>query len=59
MTVYASLHCWKLMLLMIISFGCMSPTVPQSIAAMNRSLCGVSSLFWLWQLVVLLPFHDF
>ena len=39
MTVYASLHCWELMLLMIISFGCMSPTVLQSIAAMNRSLC--------------------
>ena len=38
MTVYASLHCWKLMLLMIISFGSMSPTIPQSIAAMNRSL---------------------
>ena len=40
MTLYASLHCWELMLLMIISFGCMSPTVPQSIAAMNKSLCG-------------------
>ena len=40
MTVYASLHCWELMLSMIISFGCMSPTFPQSIAAMNRSLCG-------------------
>ena len=40
MTMYASLHHWKLMLLMIISFGCMSPTVPQSIAATNRSLCG-------------------
>ena len=39
MTVYASLHCWKLMLLMIIFFGCMSPTVLQSIAATNRSLC--------------------
>ena len=38
MTVYASLHHWALMLLMIISFGCMSPTVLQSIAAMNRSL---------------------
>ena len=40
MTVYASLHCWELMLSMIISFGCTSPTIPQSIAAMNRSLCG-------------------
>ena len=40
MTVYTSLHCWELMLLMIISFGCMSPTVPQYIATMNRSLCG-------------------
>ena len=40
MTVYASLHCWELMLSMIISFGCTSPTVPQSIAVMNRSLCG-------------------
>ena len=40
MTVYASLHCWELMLSMIISFGCMSPTIPQSIAAMNRPLCG-------------------
>ena len=39
MTVYASLHCWELMLSMIISFGCMSPTVPQSVAARNRSLC--------------------
>ena len=39
MTVYTSLHHWELMLLMIISFGCMSPTVLQSIAAMNRSLC--------------------
>ena len=39
MTVYTSLHHWELML-MIISFGCMSPTVLQSIAAMNRSLCG-------------------
>ena len=39
MTVYASLHHWELMLSMIISFGCTSPTVPQSIAAMNRSLC--------------------
>ena len=28
------------MLSMIISFGCMSPTISQSIAAMNRSLCG-------------------
>ena len=43
MTVYTSLHCWELMLSMIISFGCMSPTIPQSIAAMNRSLHG--SLF--------------
>ena len=41
MTVYASLYPWKLMLLMIISFGSMSPTVLQSIAATNRSLCGV------------------
>ena len=40
MTVYTSLYCWELMLLMIISFGCTSPTVLQSIAAMNRSLCG-------------------
>ena len=40
MTVYASLHCWELMLSMIISFGCTSPTVQQSIAAMNRFLCG-------------------
>ena len=39
MTVYTSLHCWELMLSMIISFGCMSPTIPQSIAATNRSLC--------------------
>ena len=39
MTVDTSLHHWELMLSMIISFGCMSPTVPQSIAAMNRSLC--------------------
>ena len=39
MTVYTSLHCWELMLSMIISFGYMSPTVPESIAAMNRSLC--------------------
>ena len=39
MTVYTSLHCWELMLSMIISFGCTSPTIPQSIAAMNRSLC--------------------
>ena len=39
MTMYTSLHHWELMLLMIISFGCTSPTVPQSIAAMNRSLC--------------------
>ena len=39
MTVYASLHYWELMLSMIISFGCMSPTLLQSIAAMNRSLC--------------------
>ena len=40
MTMYTSLHHWELMLSMIISFGCTSPTVPQSIAAMNRSLCG-------------------
>ena len=40
MTVYASLHYWELMLSMIISFGCMSPTVLQSIAVMNRFLCG-------------------
>ena len=40
MTVYTSLHCWELMLSVIISFGCMSPTIPQSIAATNRSLCG-------------------
>ena len=40
MTMYTLLHCWELMLSMIISFGCMSPTVLQSIAAMNRSLCG-------------------
>ena len=40
MTVYTSLHCWELMLLMIISFGCTSPNVLQSIAATNRSLCG-------------------
>ena len=40
MTMYTSLHCWELMLSMIISFGCMSPTVLQSVAAMNRSLCG-------------------
>ena len=59
MTVYSSLQCWELMLSMIISFGCMSPTVLESIAAMNRSLCGFFSLFWLWQLVVLSPFHDF
>ena len=39
MTVYTSLHHWDLMLLMINSFGCTSPTVPQSIAAMNRSSC--------------------
>ena len=39
MTVYASLHHWELMLLMINSFGSISLTVPQSIAAMNRSLC--------------------
>ena len=46
MTVYVSLHHWELMLLMIISFWCMSPTVLQSTAAMNRSLCvGVFSLF--------------
>ena len=40
MTVHASLHCWELMLSMIISFGCRSPIIPQSIVAMNRSLCG-------------------
>ena len=40
MTVYASLHYWELMLSMIISFGCTSPTIPQFIATMNRSLCG-------------------
>ena len=40
MTVYALLHCWELMLPMINSFGCASPTVLESIAAMNRSLCG-------------------
>ena len=40
MTVYTSLHCWELMLSMIISFGCTSPTVLQSTAATNRSLCG-------------------
>ena len=40
MTVYTSLHCWELMLSMIISFGCTSPTIPQFIAATNRSLCG-------------------
>ena len=40
MTVYTSLHCWDLMLSMVISFGCMSTTVLQSIAAMNRSLHG-------------------
>ena len=39
MTMYASSHCWELMLLMITSFGCTSPTVLQSIAATNRSLC--------------------
>ena len=39
-TVYASLHHWELMLSMIISFGGMSPTVPQSVAVMNRYLCG-------------------
>ena len=44
LTVYTSLHCWELMLSMIISFGCMSPTIPQSIAATNRSLCGGSFL---------------
>ena len=40
MTVYTSLHHWELMLSMIISFGCTSLIVLQSIAAMNRSLCG-------------------
>ena len=40
MTMYTSLHHWELMLSMIISFGCMSLTVLQSIAATNRSLCG-------------------
>ena len=44
MTVYASLHCWELMLSMIIPFGCMSPTIPQSIAALNRSLWGLFSV---------------
>ena len=39
MTVYALLHCWEPILSMIISLWCTSPTVPQSIAAMNRSLC--------------------
>ena len=39
MMVYTSLHCWELMLSMIISFGCTSPTVLQSMAATNRSLC--------------------
>ena len=39
MTVYTLLHCWELMSSMIISFGCTSPTVLQSIAAINRSLC--------------------
>ena len=59
MNVYASLHCWELMLSMIISSGCMSPTVPQSIAAMNRSLSVGLFSVWLWQLVVLSPFYDF
>ena len=40
MTMCTSLHHWELMLSMIISFGCTSPTVLKSIAAMNRSLCG-------------------
>ena len=40
MTMYTLLHHWELMLLKIIFFECTSPTVPQSIAAMNRSLCG-------------------
>ena len=39
-TVYTSLHCSELMSSMIISFGFTSPTILQSIAAMNRSLCG-------------------
>ena len=46
MTAYASFHHWALMLSMIISFGCMSPTVLRSIAAMNRSLCGGSFLYF-------------
>ena len=39
MTMHTSLHHWELMLSMIISFWCTSPTVLESIAAMNRSLC--------------------
>ena len=39
MTVYTSLHHWELMSSMIIFFWCMSPTVLQSIVAMNKSLC--------------------
>ena len=59
MTVYASLHCWELMLSMIISFGCMSSTVPQFIAAMNRSLC--EGFFSVWALGACgsLPFSQF
>ena len=46
------------MLSMIISCGCTSPTIPQSIAATNRSLCWGSFLcFGFWQLVVLSLFH--
>ena len=59
MTVYTSLHCWELMLSMIISFGCTSPTIPQFIAATNRSLCGGFFSVLVWQLVVLSPFHEF
>ena len=59
MTVHASLHFWDLMLSMIISFGCTSPTIPQSIAAMNRSLCG--GLFSVLALAACgsLPFSQF
>ena len=56
MTVYAPLHHWELMLLMIISFGRKSSTVLQSIAATNRSL--YSGLFSVLALAacVSLPF---
>ena len=56
MTVYASWYHWELMLLMNISFGCMSPTVLQSIAATNRSFC--RGLFSVWALAACdsLPF---